>query len=146
MLFRCHFLGFLMLSIRRILEQLYNATVLWEVSLWFLCWDPHRCFLVAWWAWLFKKKIILFFFYVEIFQTHTLIKKKTKIASCIPSSLTAINILLCPLSLSIYTYFYFVKLPGLMGQSVSLNLILCKVSLEAEPVSLGWSKDCKVIT
>lgn len=28
---------FLMLSIKRILEQLYNATVLWEVSLWFLC-------------------------------------------------------------------------------------------------------------
>ena len=36
------------------------------------------------------------------------------------------------------------QITWVMGESVSL--IFCKMALEAEPVSLGWSKDCKVIT
>lgn len=46
--------------------------------------------------------------------------------------------------LSLFTHISTLSNYLVMGQSVSL--IFGQMTLEAEPVSLGWSKDCKVIT
>lgn len=143
MLFRCHFLG---VSYVEHQENTGTAVQCHSFS------GKSACgfyveihidkFLVAWWVWLFKKKkiIFLFFFILKYFTPTYQLKQQRNVFH---HHWPAINISPCPLS-SLFTHISTCQITWVMGQSVSL--IFGQMTLEAEPVSLGWSKDCKVIT